>query len=138
MKMSAVAVLSIALLGASACSKANVVRSTEGVLTLVDEYPGTIDAASSDGTLVARNGCIAFERADGATFQPIFPKGATLRSLQRQFGSLAQPRMVTISGFDASGSLPLAVAESAEAKRCPGAPFVFGSIDLPSSRLPPG
>jgi len=108
-----------------------VVRSTEGVLTLVGEYPRTVKATGVGGTLVARGGCLTFEQANGAILQPVFWEGVTHANLTRQFGSLSRPQPVFISGFDVGGSLPRAIAESAITKRCPGAPFIFGSVDRP-------
>lgn len=125
----AVAALMCVVSALSACAEPEVIRSTEGVLTLAGEYPSAINAMRVDGTLVARDGCLIFRQENGAIFQPIFPQGVTLERLNQKLGSLARPQGVMLGGFDAGGSLPLAVATSAITKRCPGAPFIFGSIE---------
>lgn len=130
MRARATIALMFVALGTSACGRPEVVRSTEGVLTLVGEYPRTVNAMSTRGTLVAHDGCLIFQQENGTVLQPAFPEGVTYADLDRQFGSLSRPRAVSISGFDVGGNLPLAIAESAITKRCPGAPFVFGSIDI--------
>jgi hypothetical protein len=106
-----------------------VTRSPEGILTLGGEYPSAINAMRVDGTLVARDGCLIFRQEDGAIFQPIFPQSMTLERLNQKLGSLARPQSVMLDGFDEGGSLPLAVANSAITTQCPGAPFIFGSIE---------
>lgn len=104
-------------------------RSPDGILTLVGEYPDAINAVRVDGTLVARDGCLIFQQANGLVYQPIFPQGATFERLNQKLGSLDRPQQVILGGFDAGGSLPLTIAKSAITKRCPGAPFIFGSIE---------
>jgi hypothetical protein len=121
----------------SACAEQpEVTRSPDGLLILRGEYPSAINLMRIDGTLVAQDGCLIFRQGDGAIFQPVFSHGMTLERLNQKLGSLARPQGVTLGGFDASGRLPLTVANSRVTKGCSGRPFIFGTIE-PTAPPPP-
>lgn len=122
----------------AACSSPSATRALDGLLILDGDYPTTFNAVAGFGILVAKGRCLVYTPKGLGEFQPVFPKGATRADLDRRLGDLAQPRLVTVGGFDPNSEVIENLAQPPVTKECAGTPFILAGFDRPeNSNLPP-
>lgn len=81
--------------------------------------------------------CIIFTATDGEVFIPIFRKGSSLSALQSEFGTLARPRAITVSGMTVIQQVPDDITDVMTEQNCRGKPFYFGRFETEEPRPEP-
>jgi hypothetical protein len=115
----------------SACSP-SVTRSPDGLLILNGEFPTTFNASENWGVLRAKGRCIIYTVEGLGEFQPVFRKGSTRAKLEKELGSLSEPRAVTTGGFEWNDNISQKLSALDTVKDCPGRPFISNGFKLTS------
>jgi hypothetical protein len=116
----------------AACSP-SATRSPDGLLILNGDFPTTFNASEDRGVLHAKGRCIIYSVDGLGEFQPVFRKGTTRAELEKELGSLSEPRAVTTMGFEWSDSISKNLEGSDAVKDCPGRPFISSGFALTSN-----
>lgn len=110
------------------CSGETIVSDKD--LIKVASYPEVINAQSAVGVLSHTSGCVIFTRQDGTRFVPLFPRQASLKSLEGQVGSLNSPQRVTVSGMTVLDNPSKDVTAVLNHRQCNELPFYFGFFQI--------
>lgn len=120
-----------------ACSP-SATRSPDGLLILNGEFPTAFNASEDRGVLHAKGRCIIYTVEGLGEFQPVFRKGTTRATLEKELGSLSEPRAVTTGGFEWGDSISKKLAGLDAVKDCPGRPFISNGFQLTANiKVPP-